>query len=282
MARSYRSKSKPKSLSRRWFWLGGLLLVWLLCSGSAWAGPLSQRLAAFPVWDDRPKVQAAAGDLYYPDWFVGTWDVTTTLVDLVAPLAPEVITPGFESNRAYLNQPVPFQARFVPEQRQPPPWLPVAVPRVPPIVADRAFNGENLARAYLDTPDRPSPVVAVKVDPDNPNRQITLLRGSRQLVSTVTARAIEKPDDNQFITTEIFQQEFRSSPQLYLNQVETTTAYQRGLDGEFEGPTLTADQVTAIYLSPQDPDFFQAGDRPVALYRYRLEFRPVSPVPPGS
>jgi hypothetical protein len=44
---------------------------------------------------------------------------------------------------------------------------------------------------------------------------------------------------------------------------------------------ITADQITAIYLSPQDPDYFKtlvsdnplSGPRPVALYRYSMEFR---------
>jgi hypothetical protein len=40
--------------------------------------------------------------------------------------------------------------------------------------------------------------------------------------------------------------------------------------------TRAANQVTAIYLSPQDPDYFAAGGRPVGLYRYRLEFFPES------
>jgi hypothetical protein len=34
---------------------------------------------------------------------------------------------------------------------------------------------------------------------------------------------------------------------------------------------ISAEQITAIYLSPQDPDYFKAGDRPVALYRYHLD-----------
>ena len=37
---------------------------------------------------------------------------------------------------------------------------------------------------------------------------------------------------------------------------------------------VEADQVTAIYLSPKDPDYFTAGGHPVALYRYRLELLP--------
>ncbi len=99
-----------------------------------------------------------------------------------------------------------------------------------------------------------------------------MLRGDRQLISTVTGRAIESftgaVSGDRFLTTEVFQQEFRGTPQLYFNEVETTTAYQHQA-GE---PAIIADQVTAIYLSPQDPDYFKAGDRPVALYRYRLEF----------
>jgi len=280
MPRPNSAKRKSKRPSPRWLWLSGLILVWLLCSGAAWASPLSERLAAFPEWNERPRVQAANGDLYYPEWFLGTWEVTTTLVDMAAPLAPDVITPGYEGNRAYLNQPIPFQARFRLEDRDPPSWLPASSSRMSLIVADRAFNGESLARAYLDSSTRQSPLIAVKVDPNNPNRQITLLRGKRQLVSTVTARATERPQADQFLTTEISQQEFRDSPQIYLNQVETTTAYQHHTNAGLGEPSLTADQVTAIYLSPQDPEFLQAGDRPVALYRYHLAFYPPpSPTP---
>ena len=39
----------------------------------------------------------------------------------------------------------------------------------------------------------------------------------------------------------------------------------------------SADQITAIYLSPQDPDYFKAKGQPVALYRYQLSFSPVQP-----
>ena len=90
-----------------------LLLVWLFCSAPVQAETLSKRVAAFPDWQSKPTVQAAEGDLAYPTWLAGTWHVKSTLVDLVAPLAPDMITPGFESNREYLNQPVEFDVRFV-------------------------------------------------------------------------------------------------------------------------------------------------------------------------
>ena len=228
------------------------------------------RLASFPNWEGKLSVQVAKGDLVYPDWMAGTWNVTSTLVELVAPLAPDVVTPGFESNRRYLEQPVTFTVRFVKRELVPSFKL---IPQLggvqAAVVADRGFNGLNLARAYLGDKG----VVSVKVDPDSPNRQITLLRGERQLVSIVTGRATETPEEGKFVTTEVFQQLFRSpSSRPYFNQVESTTAYQHLLT---TSPSVEAEQITAVYLSPQDSDFFMAGARPVALYRYRLEFFPV-------
>ncbi|HEY9749227.1 MAG TPA: hypothetical protein V6C63_11145 [Allocoleopsis sp.] len=263
---------------RPWLWSLCLSLLILLWQPIAHAGPLSDRVAAFPQWQGQPPVQTAKGDLVYPEWLAGTWKVTSTLVDLAAPLAPEVVTPGFESNRQYLQQPINFEVRFGPNAAPKSIGalsLPLPQPqRASQIVADRAFNGLNIAKAYLG--DRA--VLAVKTDPNSPNRQITLLRGDRQLVSIVTGRATETPAPDQFITTEVFQQQFRGAPQLYFNQVETTTAYQKAKT--VEEPAIVADQITAVYLSPQDPDYFKAGglsnSRPVALYRYRLEFFPVS------
>jgi hypothetical protein len=249
-------------------WSLCLVLVFLLWSGEATAGQLAERLAKFPDWEKKPLVQAAKGDLVYPNWMAGTWKVTSTLVDLVAPLAPELVTPGFESNRRYLAVPVSFQVRFV-AKRLPLPSLkliPQKADLKAAVVADRAFNGLNLARAYLG--DRA--VLSVKVDPDSPNRQITLLRGERQLFSVVSGRAMETPEPSKFITTEVFQQLFRGG-RPYFNQVETTTAYHHLAT---PSSAVEADQVTAVYLSPQDPDYFRAGSRPVALYRYRLEFFP--------
>lgn len=240
---------------------GIVCTLYLLCCPVAWAGTLADRVAAFPNWTTKPTIERATDDLAYPQWIAGTWRVKSTLVDLVAPLAPDIVTPGFESNRAYVNQPVEFDVRFT--ERSTKQFLQTQTA----VVADRAFNGLNIARAYLG--DRA--VMAVKVDPKSPNQQITLLRDDRQLTSTITGRASEAPDPEEFITTEIFQQGFRGTAQPYFNQVETTTAYRHQVA---QMPVITADQITAIYLSPQDPNYFKASETPVALYRYRLEFFP--------
>lgn len=254
-------------LRRRTFWLALLLTVWLLCSGQAQAGPIADRLAAFPDWDSKPALAAAQGDLVYPDWLRGDWQLTSTLVDLAAPLAPGLVTPGFEGNRQQLDKPVTCPVKFVAIAPRPQRFIP-AIAGAPQTVADRAFNGLSMARAYLGD----GAVKAVKVDPANPNRQITLLSGNRLLESTVTARAVETSTDR-FIATERFQQVFRGAAIPYFNEVEITTAYRRTGDDP-AGSRVVADQVTAVYLSPQDPDFLKAQNRPVALYRYRLDLRP--------
>lgn len=240
------------------------LVLVFLWSGDAQAA-LVDRLANFPYWH-KPSVQVAKGDLIYPAWLAGTWNVTSTLMEQFAPLAPDIVTPGFEINNRYLNQPITFAVRFVKALAVPSLKI-IPQPVSVSVVADRAFNGLNLARAYLG-----GAVVSVKVDPDTPNRQITLLRGNRQLVSILTGRAVEAPEAGKFVTTEVFQQLFQGGvSRPYFNEVESTTAYQKLPTAAL---TIVADQVTAVYLSPQDPDYFAAKSRPVALYRYRLEFSP--------
>lgn len=266
----------------------GLALLWLLCSGSAQASSISDRLDAFPNWPGKPSLAAPRGDLYYPGWFLGEWQVVTRLTAMAAPLAPQLVTPGYESNQAYLEQPISFRARFIDRAMD---QAPVSAfqtlgrsrsgvnrPGQPPeIIADRAFNGLNLANAYLGE----GVVQRVMVDAKQPNRQITDLGDSRQLISTITARDSEAIGSDRFLTSEVFQQEFRGSAQLYLNEVETTTDYRHLMPLDPSQPTITADQVTAVYLSPQDPDYFKTQasllgpSRPVALYRYQLEFFPL-------
>lgn len=266
-----------KRLRRNALWLTLLVFVWLMCSAQAVAESLSDRQQAFPYWQGKPPVQVSEGDLAYPQWMAGTWRMTSTLIDMVAPLAPAIKTPGFDGNRQFLDRPISAIIRFVPVTVSKGSFLDRVLPGKDDevqIVSDRAFNGLNLAKAYLGEDG----VKAVKADPDNPNRQITFLKNNQQLISTVTGRLVETPNAGTFSTTEVFQQFFRNpknadnEPTVYLNEVENTTVYRRRSDPNFP---FGADQMTAIYLSPQDPNYFKAKDQPVALYRYQLSFSPV-------
>ncbi|HBE60682.1 MAG TPA: hypothetical protein DEG17_24600 [Cyanobacteria bacterium UBA11149] len=256
-----------------------VILVWLLVGGEAKAGLLSDRIANFPNWYDKPPVTAAKGDLVYPDWMEGNWQVSSTLIEQFAPLAPEIVTPGFSDNEGYINQNMTFQVRF---QAVTESFLnrsnrfltfPMTIFKTDRsqnkvIVADRAFNGLNIGKAYLG--DRA--IRSIKVDPNSPNRQVTVLSTGHQLVSIVTDRATETPAPDRFIGTEMTNQFFQGTSPPYFNQVETTTSYQL-----ISSPRLMveASQITAIYLSPQDPDYFKALDKPVAMYRYKLELVPL-------
>lgn len=264
-------------------WTFCLIFLLVFCNGNANAGELNQRLKKFPQWEKLTDLQPAVGDLIYPEWMKGEWQVKSILLNLVAPLAPDIVTPGFESNRQYLNQPVSFKVRFVNQQAL------ISVLKAEgkkqldwgfsrgdnksySVIADRAYNGLNLARAILGN----DVVKAIKVDPDTPNRQITFLRGERQLVTIVKSRATENTADGRFIATEVFQQLFKGGSRPYLNSVESTTAYRPLSTSSTSNPAIEANQVTAVYLSSQDPDYFKAANKPVALYRYRLEFFPIA------
>ena len=273
-------------IRRNLLWLGLLAMVWLMCSAGiaegAAAESLRDRQQSFPNWESKPTTQLSDGDLYYPKWMQGTWRMTSTLVDMVAPLAPDIVTPGFEGNRQFLDKPIPAFIRFVPKVVSKGSFLNQPIPKKLEdasadeikVVSDRAFNGLSLSRAYLGK----DWVKSVKVDPDDPNRQVTFLKENQQLVSTVTGRIVETPNNGMFATSEVFQQFFRNPKNanneatVYLNEVENTTIYRKRSDPNFP---IEADQITAIYLSPQDPNYFKAIDKPVALYRYHLSFSPV-------
>ena len=256
-----------KDWVRRWGrFVAIATILWLSLTGMAMAGPLSDRMAQYPNWTTPPKTQKAYGDLAYPDWFQGDWQARCTLVEAIAPQAPEVNSPGFEGNLTMIDKPVDFDVRFIARRSQRRTAPALAAPTE--VVSDRAYNGLNIAKAYLGD----ELVSTVEVDAKNPNRQITTLRDSRQLVSVIPARATEHPQRDEFITSEIFQQVFRGTGNPYLNQVETTTDYHWQPE---QDPPVLADQVTAVYLSPKDDDYFKVGNRPIAIYKYRLELRPV-------
>ncbi len=261
-----------KFIFRRWIsWLAAvcfILFIGLFIGiGSATAGPIGDRIATFPHWNTKPPTTAVASDLIYPTWFAGTWTLTSTLVEQIAPLAPEITTPGFEDNRQRLNEPILAPVRFIGDNTRAHrrAWLPLlSLPTrsltTTRIISDRAFNGLSLARAYLG--DR---VLRVWIDDSNPHRQITKFRDNRQLFSATLGRAVEQTDPDHFTTTEVFDQFFQTADKPIKNQVETTTAYTRQPNG-----TITANQITAVYLMPPHPKAYLAGDRPVALYRYNL------------
>ncbi|WP_310489940.1 DUF6816 family protein, partial [Chamaesiphon sp. VAR_69_metabat_338] len=228
------------------------IVLWFYISQSAIAGVLSDRIDRYPNWNSQPQLSQHEGELSYPEWFRGRWIATSTLLEQTAPLAPEIVTPGFESNRQYIDKPIEFTVQFVSTDptkavKSAPlklPQLKANLPK-PKLVADRAFNGLNIAKAYLGAAN----VKSVEIDAQNPTKQITQLTQERQLEAFVTGFDREIPARDRFVTSELSQQVFRTSATIYLNTVETTTSYQFS---PTPIPKITATQISAIYLSPQD------------------------------
>jgi hypothetical protein len=250
------------------------IAIWLYSAQGVLAGVLSDRIDRYPNWDTQSQLSQHEGELTYPEWFRGRWIATSTLLSQSAPLAPELVTPGFESNRQYIDKPIEFTVQFIPtDPTKSIEFSPLNLPKLkanlpkPKLIADRAFNGLNIATAYLGAAN----VKSVEIDRQNPTKQITQLTQDRQLEAFVTGFDREIPALDRFIATELSQQVFRTSATIYLNTVETTTSYQFS---PTPTPRITATQISAIYLSPQDPDYFRSGNRAVAIYKYRLNLVP--------
>jgi hypothetical protein len=251
------------------------ICCWCYFSQSALAGVLSDRIDRYPNWNTQPQLSQHEGELTYPEWFRGRWLATSTLLAQTAPLAPAIVTPGFESNRQYIDRPIEFTVQFgstdptkaVKSAPLKLPQLTANLPK-PKLVADRAFNGLSIAKAYLGAAN----VKSVEIDAQNPTKQITQLTQERQLEAFVTGFDRESPAVDRFVTSEVSQQVFRTRATIYLNTVETTTSYRFS---STPAPKITATQISAIYLSPQDPDYFRSGNRAVAVYKYQLDLVPV-------
>ena len=89
-----------------------ICLVLLSSTSTASAASLTERIEQFPQWTSKPSLKSAKRDLEYPEWMAGTWNVESTLVEQFAPLAPDLVTPGFEDNQNYLDRPITFKVRF--------------------------------------------------------------------------------------------------------------------------------------------------------------------------
>jgi hypothetical protein len=234
---------------------------------------LRKRVADYPNWKTRPALKATREELSYPKWMAGTWQVESTLIEQFAPLVPDIVTPGFEQNRRYLQQPIIFRVRFLPAPAVSLISPAIKINRSSQIIADRAFNGLEIGRAYLGREG----ILSVTSDPEDPNQYITQLANHERLITQIIGRQQSSPERDRYLTSELTQQFFQGDSRIYLNIVETTTNYHQQDRGD-----ILADQLTAIYLSPKDPQYFLASNQPVALYRYQLHLTPLISSPKNA
>jgi hypothetical protein len=154
------------------------------------AQPLEQRLAAWPAWSlPAPLPRPGQGDLIYPAWFAGQWQVHSHALS------------GPEEDLTYT---VRFSADA---QGQ--------------VVGDRAFNARAIGRALLG-----ERLLAVRNDPRNPNRQLADLAGDQRLESTVVGRRRAELEDS-FLADELALQVLHGPGDPRVSRVETLSRYRR-------------------------------------------------------
>jgi len=161
---------------------------------------LPARAASWPDWQlPAPLRPAGRNDLIYPDWFAGTWQLSSH--DLA----------GQEPD---LQHPVRFAARAGDG-----------------VVGDRAFNANAIGQALLGPQ-----LLAVDNDPANPNRQLARLAGGVLLESTVVARRSETGDmgsPGSFSADELVVRGPGGDPRV--SRVETLSRYHLESDGVISG-----------------------------------------------
>lgn len=197
-------------------------------------GPLERRLASWPAWSlPAPLPRPERGDLIWPTWFQGEWEVSS------------IAAAGTEP-------PLRWRARFVAAGDD-------------GVVADRAFNAGQIGAALLG-----DGLISVRNDPTNPNRQVSLLRGDRQLESTVVGRRSSHPDRATFLADELTLQVLHGAGPPRISRVEVLGRWQRLEDGSISG-----EQWQGSYASPG------AGLAAEVDHPQRFSLR-LAPLPPGS
>lgn len=210
-------------------------------------------------------------DLFFPDNFLGVWDIESVLANVETPLGPEFVPDMRVVQRAQqqdLNAVVRYQVAFLQNQRG-------------DVVPDRSFNTASLMQTYTGTP-LDDVQRRIEWNSDDPNLLQFSLPGGMQVSTRVTRRLEEEPGPERLSTSEYFQQ-LIESPQRDQPKVKASQCFTKyhwrsaeaAAGGAGGGVQIVATQVVSDYLTAYDNPMamMQAGGRPVVVYTYRMTFR---------
>ncbi|KAL0028582.1 hypothetical protein WJX79_003346 [Trebouxia sp. C0005] len=217
-------------------------------------GTPEAKASLFPEAVDNAWSSIGGGpsDLTFPELFLGTWKVQTTLVKVVE-----------RAQKEDLQHPQKYLVSFMHNNRG-------------QVIIDRRFNTSQLVSLYLD---KPVPEDVITWNPDNPNQLRMALPGSMTINTRVTRRSQETPTLDKINTSEYFQQIFETPgrPQAKVKASQCYTKYkfrsQEAADRQ-AGPAIVATQVISDYLTAYDGELrlIKAQNRPVVVYTYSMVF----------
>ncbi|PRW44443.1 hypothetical protein C2E21_6800 [Chlorella sorokiniana] len=238
----------------------------------------------------QPGIQPpwAPKQLFYPRFMFGEWQVDMEFTGVRTPLGRQFVPPGFlqaaeaPAEEGGLGSRYSFRQRFY--STLPPTLdnelrvnLGLGMPQ-DAIVCDRAFNTKENTNAFLGY----DAVESVEYDPrDAPLREtVTLSRLApdmaplppRRLELYINHLSSEEGLDGSFLTSELCRQVLLGVRQVEVKDYEIMHEYRLQPDGSILGR-----QRSCLYLQPQEPRFFEAGGRAVAMYDYAYTMRRVPP-----
>ncbi|WP_231857192.1 DUF6816 family protein [Synechococcus sp. MIT S9509] len=177
---------------------------------------LEQRFESWPQWSlpaplPRPR---AKQDLIYPDWFSGTWQVTSEALDDSGQAIPD-------------DRPLVHKVRFLRNRRN-------------ELIGDRPYNATSVGKALLG-----EQLLSVEQDPNKVNRQLARFRDDVLLETTVIGRRETSPKAaSDFFSDELVLQILHGPGAPRLSRIETLTHYERC------GPDICADQRQVSHAGP--------------------------------
>eukprot|EP01024_Parvocaulis_polyphysoides_P020164 TRINITY_DN19322_c1_g2_i1.p1 TRINITY_DN19322_c1_g2~~TRINITY_DN19322_c1_g2_i1.p1 ORF type:complete len:334 (-),score=41.60 TRINITY_DN19322_c1_g2_i1:29-1030(-) len=218
--------------------------------------------------------------LFYPEWFQGQWESSAKLIDVKFPLGMKYIsrsTPGVTQASIAAALPdvgagqdniVKYTTSFY------------YSPQEGGTVADRIQNIKQLMENFLK-----DKVTQVTVDYDpikNPTRlavRYNTKRKNRDEESFdyrkaeifINARKSFKCGANEFGSYELYRQVNQAKNQGYIGDYLVSNFYR--LENENQ---IQIQQKVSAFLQPQDPLFFEVGDRAVAEYSYSINMQRIS------
>jgi hypothetical protein len=202
---------------------------------------------------DKPTFGLETADLYYPDWFLGRWQVVATLESFEAPQGQYADPATTERAIKEQGRPVRYEVRFYKNEQG-------------KVIADRAFNAKSITEAYLGA----KTVRAVLFDSQHPDRQTVLLTGGSRGQLFISQRRSESADPQQFDTLEFYRQVLGTLTGVpKTKDIEAVTLYRQSSDPK----KIQAMQRTSIFLVPTDPAYFQSQNKAITLYTYRLDLQ---------
>lgn len=265
-------------------------LVWPAGARAGGTISLGERITATSLVSPGTSLFSKPGLVFHPRWLFGTWSCTATFEGFEAPLGDAFVEPALlNAARAPLEQgglgsTTKYELHFystLPDtfDNQLRVQLGFGMPR-DEIVQDRAFNTRSTTNAFLgwdavasvqydarEAPDRQT-VEFARISPDMrplPPKRIELYLNNQATESDGYAEIVPGDSRRSFVVSELSRQVTMATRNVQVQDYEVLTEYVRQSED-----TVTARQVSAVYLDPRHPRYFNAAGRAVAIYRYSL------------